>query len=169
MQNVDDFARITVVFEDNTIAEVHGHDLSISGIRNELSVITDFAQFDLRVNPNNENELFLPRASDAGSVLLREKLPTPQGTSFPRPNQFHSHGYVNEMSDAVECALVADQYPQSGALMAWDTMAVLMAAYESAEAASVFVDISEFTIQGREFLPSECPSPDRFGAVYQRT
>ena len=168
MQNVDDFARITVVFEDNTIAEVHGHDLSISGIRNELSVITDFAQFDLRVNPNNENELFLPRASDAGSVLLREKLPTPQGTSFPRPNQFHSHGYVNEMSDAVECALVANQYPQSGALMAWDTMAVLMAAYESAEAASVFVDISEFTIQGREFLPSEYPSPNRFGAVYQR-
>lgn len=168
MQNVDDFARITVVFEDSTVAEVHGHDLSISGIRNELSVISDFAQFDLRVNPNNENELFLPDASDAGNVLLREKLPTAQGTSFPRPNQFHSHGYVNEMSDAVECALVTDQYPQSGALMAWDTMAVLMAAYESADAGSSFVDITEFTTQGKEFLASELPSPDRFGAVYQR-
>ena len=43
MQNVDDFARLTVVFEDETVAEVQGFDLSISGIRNELCVITDFA------------------------------------------------------------------------------------------------------------------------------
>ena len=58
MQNVDDFGRVTVLFEDQTVAEVIGHDLSISGIRNEFSIITDFAQYDLRVNPNNENELF---------------------------------------------------------------------------------------------------------------
>jgi predicted dehydrogenase len=168
MQNVDDFSRITVVFEDQTVAEVHGHDLSISGIRNELSVITDFAQFDLRVNPNNEAELFLPDARHAGNLLLREKLPTPQGTSFPRANQFYSHGYVNEMSDAVACALVDDQFPQSGALMAWDTMAVLMAAYESAEQECTFVDITEFTTTGRQFTEAEMPSPSRFGHVFQR-
>lgn len=168
MQNVDDFARITVVFEDNTIAEVHGHDLSISGIRNELSVITDFAQFDLRVNPNNENELFLPDARHAGRLLVREKLPTAAGTSFPRPNQFHSHGYVNEMSDAVECALVQDQFPQSGAMMAWDTMAVLMAACESAEQGSSFIDITEYTTSGRDFIESEMPAPLRFGKVFQQ-
>lgn len=169
MQNVDDFSRVTVVFEDQTVAEVHGHDLSISGIRNELSIITDFAQFDVRVNPNNETELFLPDAKHAGNLLVREKLPTPQGTSFPRPNQFYSHGYVNEMSDAVECALVHDQFPQSGALMAWDTMAVLMAAYESAEQDSKFVDISDFTTKGRQFVEKEMPSPTRFGQVFQRT
>ena len=55
MQNVDDFGRLTVLFEDHTVAEVVGHDLSISGIRNELSVIGDFGQYDLRVNPNNEH------------------------------------------------------------------------------------------------------------------
>src|SRR5262249_28276910 len=131
MQNVDDFARITVLFEDQTVAEVLGHDLSISGIRNELSVIADFGQYDLRINPNDENELFLPDAVAAGNLLLREKLPTPQGTSFPRPNQFYAHGYVNEMNDAVDCALKPQRFPQSGPLMAWDTMAVLMAGYES--------------------------------------
>ena len=67
MQNVDDFGRLTVTFEDHTVAEVVGHDLSISGIRNEFSVITDFAQYDLRVNPNNENELFLPNSDHAGN------------------------------------------------------------------------------------------------------
>lgn len=168
MQNVDDFGRITVVFEDHTIAEVIGHDLSISGIRNEFSVITDFAQYDIRVNPNNENELFLPNAADAGQLLVREKLPTVQGTSFPRPNQFYAHGYVNEMSDAVDCALQADRWPQSGALMAWDTLAVLMAAYESAEAESAFVDISEYTIHGRQFADHEMPAPQHVGAVFQR-
>ena len=168
MQNVDDFGRITVVFEDGTVAEVLGHDLSISGIRNELSVITDFAQYDLRVNPNNENELFLPRADAAGNLLFREKLPTSAGTSFPRPNQFHAHGYVNEMSDAVDCALDRDRYPQSGPLLAWDTMAVLMAGYESSEKQGAFVDISEYVVD-REIRRNELPDPHLFGAVFQRT
>ena len=74
MQNVDDFGRITVVFDDFTIAEVIGHDLSISGIRNELSVIADFGQYDLRVNPNNENELFLPDGRAAGGRRRRDRV-----------------------------------------------------------------------------------------------
>lgn len=169
MQNVDDFARVTVLFEDKTVAEVLGYDLSISGIRNEFSVITDFAQYDLRVNPNNENELFLPRSDYAGNLLFREKLPTPEGTSFPRPHQFHAHGYVNEMSDAVDCALMEDRFPQSGALMAWDTMAVLMAGYESAAAGGGFVDITQYTTSGRRFESREMPDPSTFGTVFQRT
>ncbi|MGZ0172184.1 MAG: Gfo/Idh/MocA family protein [Planctomycetales bacterium] len=168
MQNVDDFGRLTVVFEDRTIAEVIGHDLSISGIRNEFSVITDFAQYDLRVNPNNENELFMPNSEHAGNLLVREKLPTVQGTSFPRPNQFYSHGYVSEMNDAVACALNEDQFPQSGALMAWDTMAILMAGYESSDQAGAAVDITEFTTSGRQFAVHEVPNPALFGSVFQR-
>ena len=167
MQNVDDFARLTVVFEDQTVAEALGHDLNIAGIRNELSVITDFAKYDIRVNPNNENEVFLPSAEPAGDLLLREKLPTPLGTSFPRPNQFHSHGYVNEMNDAVDCALDSDRYPQSGPMMAWDTMAVLMAGYESSEKHGQFVDLREI-VGSREFESNEIPDPSQFGAVLQR-
>jgi predicted dehydrogenase len=167
MQNVDDFARITVVFEDQSVAEVLGYDLSISGIRNELSVITDFAQYDLRINPNDETELFLPDGNAVGNVLLREKLPTATGTSFPRPNQFYSHGYVNEMNDAVDCALNSQRHPQSGPLMAWDTMAVLMAGYESAEKDGVMVDIGDLCGQ-RDFRPEEMPDPRTLGQVFQR-
>ena len=144
-----------------------GYDLSISGIRNNLSVITDFAEYDIRINPNDEIELFLPKADAAGNLLLREKLPTPVGTSSPRPRQFHSHGYVNEMEDAVDCALNEDRYPQSGPLMAWDTMAVLMAGYESNDMGGAFVDIGEF-VNGREFRANEMPTPESFGRVFQR-
>ena len=167
MQNVDDFGKVTVVFEDETIAEAVGHDLSITGIHDELNVITDFAKYDIRINPNNENELFMPAAEPAGNLLFREKLPTPVGTSYPRPNQFYSHGYVNEMSDAVDCALDPDRHPQSGPLMAWDTMAILMAGYESAEKNGQFIDLTE-TINSREFQPNEMPDPAKFGSVLQR-
>jgi hypothetical protein len=167
MQNVDDLGRITVVFDDLSVAEVIGHDLSISGIRNELSVIADFGQYDLRVNPNNEHELFLPDGRAAGNLLFREKLPTAQGTSFPRPNQFHAHGYVNEINDAVACVLEADRSPQSGPLLAWDTLAVLMASYESSAARGGFIELAPY-VAGREFLPHELPDPLRFGAVFQR-
>jgi predicted dehydrogenase len=167
MQNVEDFGRLTVIFDDGTVAEVIGHDLSISGIRNELSVIADFGQYDLRINPNNEHELFLPDGRAAGNLLLREKLPTAQGTSFPRPNQFHAHGYVNEMNDAVECALDLERAPQSGPLLAWDTLAVLMAGYESSAAGGQFIDLKPYRA-ARQFLPRELPDPRRFGAVFQR-
>ena len=167
MQHVEDFARITVVFDDRTVAEVLGYDLSISGIRNELSVITDAAQYDIRINPNNENELFLPNENVSGDLLFREKLPTPAGTSFPRPNQFHAHGYVNEMNDAVDCALEADRFPQSGPLMVWDTMAVLMAAYESSSHQGQMVDLQEITTS-RDFEAVEMPDPYRMGRVFQR-
>jgi predicted dehydrogenase len=167
MQNVDDFGRISVVFDDQTIAEVIGHDLSISGIRNELSVIGDFGQYDLRVNPNNEHELFLPDVRVAGNLLFREKLPTAQGTSFPRPNQFHAHGYVNEINDAVDCVLEPGRAPQSGPLLAWDTLAVLMAGYESSEAGGRFVDLTPYH-HAREFTRAELPDALKFGAVFQR-
>lgn len=166
-RNVDDFGRISVVFEDGTIAEVVGHDMSISGIRNGLSVITDHGEHELRVNPNDENELFMPDAEAAGSLLFREKLPTAQGTSFPRPRQFAAHGYVNEMDDAVQCVLDPARHPQSGALMAWDTMAVLMAGYESSEAGGAFIDLRQH-IASRSFLADEMPNPEHAGAVFQR-
>jgi predicted dehydrogenase len=168
MQNVDDFGRITIVFEDDTVAEVLGYDLSISGIKNELSIMADFGQYDIRINPNNSNEIFLPDATPAGNILFREKLPTAEGTSFPMPNQFQAHGYVNEMNDAVDCALNADQFPQSGALMAWDTMAILMASYESNEKNSAFIDISEY-VNGRTFTEKEIPNSSGFGTVLQRS
>jgi predicted dehydrogenase len=167
LQNVDDFGRVTIVFDDDTVAEVLGYDLSISGIKNELSIIADFGQYDVRINPNNSNEIFLPDEAPSGDILFREKLPTARGTSFPMPNQFHAHGYVNEMNDAVDCALNADRFPQSGAMMAWDTMAVLMASYESNEKGAAFVDISEY-VTGREFTVNEIPNPADFGTVFQR-
>lgn len=166
MQNVDDFGRLTVLFDDHTVAEVVGHDLSISGIRNEVAVIGDFGEYVLRVNPNDEHELFLPDSRAAGKLLFREKLPTAQGTSFPRPNQFHAHGYVNEINDAVDCVLEPDRAPQSGPMLAWDTLAVLMAGYESSEANGQFVDLQPY-LAGRNFLPHELPDPRKFGAVFQ--
>ncbi len=166
MEHVDDYARMTVVFEDETVAELSGYDLSISGIRNAFSVIADFGQYDMRINPSDENELFLPNAAVAGDLLMREKLPTAQGTSFPRPQQFHAHGYVNEMNDAVDCALAPGRHPQSGPMMAWDTMALLMAGYESSEKDAAFVDVREYT--RRAFAPEAMPDPACMGTVLQR-
>ena len=72
------------------------------------------------------------------------------------------------MNDAVACALNEDQFPQSGALMAWDTMAILMAGYESSDQAGAAVDITEYTTSGRQFGNQEIPNPALFGNVFQR-
>lgn len=166
MQRVDDFGRITVEFSDGTVADLLGHDLNISGIRNRFSAILDFAEFHLRMNPANEHELFLPDGAVAGDLLMREKLPTPQGTSFPRTSQFHAHGYVNEAEDAVACALEGARAPQSGPMLAWDTLAVLLAGYASSEEDSRFVSLEPYC--ARRFPKRFLPNPAAFGEVLQR-
>jgi len=50
--------------------------------------------------------------------------------------------------------------------MAWDTMAVLMAAYQSSEAGGGFVDVRGI-IGSREFGPEEGPQPDILPEVFQ--
>ena len=52
--------------------------------------------------------------------------------------------------------------------MAWDTMAVLMAGYESAARGGGLVDITEYTTSGRTFEAREMPEPEKFGRVFQR-
>ena len=77
-------------------------------------------------------------------------------------------GYVNEMDDAVECALDATRAPQSGPMLAWDTMAVLLAGYESSEMeGGGFVDITP-EVAARQFIAEELPDPTHAGAVFQR-
>jgi hypothetical protein len=51
--------------------------------------------------------------------------------------------------------------------MAWDTMAVLMAGYESNDKGGAFVDIGEL-VNGRDFRANEMPTPESFGRVFQR-
>jgi hypothetical protein len=67
----------------------------------------------------------------------------------------------------VDSALEPQRYPQSGALMAWDTLAVLMAGYESSENGGAFVDLQQIT-RGRQCRADEMPDPRRFGGVFQR-
>ena len=72
------------------------------------------------------------------------------------------------MDDAVECALDASRAPQSGPMLAWDTLAVLMAGYESAEMeAGGFVSLAP-ELKGRVFSPGDLPDPKHCGAIFQR-
>jgi len=51
--------------------------------------------------------------------------------------------------------------------VAWDTMAVLMAAYESDHGESAMVDVGGL-VAAREFTKEEGPSPDALAPVFQR-
>ena len=105
MQNVDDFGRVTVMFEDHTFAEVIGHDLSISGIRNDLSVVSDFAQYDVRINPSDEIELFMPKASRL--YLTRVHVALEGDAWFPAIVLITALGYLESSNPAApSCSLI---------------------------------------------------------------
>ena len=51
-------------------------------------------------------------------------------------------------------------------MLAWDTLVVLMAGYESSEAEGRFVDLTPY-VAAREFTPEELPDPRQARAVFQ--
>ena len=60
-----------VVWPSSARAQVGGrkYTIGILSAGNELSVIADFGQYDMRVKLNNEHELFLPDARAAGNLV----------------------------------------------------------------------------------------------------
>jgi hypothetical protein len=52
-------------------------------------------------------------------------------------------------------------------MLAWDTLAVVMAGYESAEKNSVFIDLTEYTT-GQEFSKRVYPDPHVCSPVLQQ-
>lgn len=77
-------------------------------------------------------DTFNPEAAQLKDVYVVEKLGTKEGWSHPAPDEEWQQGFYAEIQDFVECCATGRR-PQSGALVAHDTVATLYAGYVSAE------------------------------------
>jgi predicted dehydrogenase len=130
--DVEDYSQLHLTFEDGTVADVFATELVLGGVHNWLEVFANNHRTTCRLNPVNLLDTYNPEAAQFRDVYVVEKLGTKEGWSHPAADEEWQQGFYAEMQDFLECC-ARGRRPQSGALVAHDTVATLYAGYLSAE------------------------------------
>jgi predicted dehydrogenase len=130
--DVEDYSQLHVTFDDGTVADVYATELVLGGVHNWLDVFANNHRTSCRLNPVNLLDTYNPEAAQFKDVYLVEKLGTKEGWSHPAADEEWQQGFYAEIQDFMECC-AGGRRPQSGALVAHDTVAALYAGYVSAE------------------------------------
>ena len=138
--DIEDYGHVHVMFTDGTVADIFSCELVMGGVHNWLEVFANNHRTRCSLNPINALETYNPDEKFLKDVYVTEKIGTKQGWSRPAPDEDWQHGYPQEFQDFME-AIAASREPLCGAELGRDTIAVLYAAYVSAEQRGAEVEI----------------------------
>jgi predicted dehydrogenase len=130
--DVEDYSALHVTFDDGTVADVFASEIVLGGVHNWLEVFANNHRTTCRLNPVNLLDTYNPAAAQLEDVYVVEKIGTKEGWSHPAADEEWQQGFYQEIQDFMACCASGGR-PQSGALIAHDTVATLYAGYLSAE------------------------------------
>ncbi len=131
-QDIEDYCQIHVVFDDGMVADVFASEIVMGGVYNYLEIFANNHRTRCNLSPSNAMELYNPREEQLAGVYIVEKIGTKQGWSTPAPDESFMFGYPQEIQGFME-DIYTGREPKSGTTLASDTVAVLYAAYVSAD------------------------------------
>jgi predicted dehydrogenase len=131
-QDIEDYSALHVTFEDGTVADVFATELVLGGVHNYLEVFANNHRTTCRLNPVNLLDTYNPAAAQFADIYVVEKIGTKEGWSHPAADEEWQQGFHAEIQDFLECCVMG-RAPQSGPLLAHDTVATLYAGYVSSE------------------------------------
>ncbi|MEN9932190.1 MAG: hypothetical protein RIS17_763, partial [Pseudomonadota bacterium] len=79
--DVEDFASVTISFEDGSVAQLSSTDTRLGGIRNYLTAHGSHAQVTANINPNTICQAYTPDGAYFANEYLVEKTETKEGWS----------------------------------------------------------------------------------------
>jgi len=141
-RDVEDYAQLHLTFSDGTVADLFASELMLGGVSNWLDVNCNNHRTRCSLNPVDAVETFSPKEDALRGVYIVEKIETRQGWSRPAADEAWQHGYPQEFQDFME-SIAEDREPLATAELARDSIAVLYAAYLSAERAGAEVQVPE--------------------------
>jgi predicted dehydrogenase len=130
-EDVEDWATVTVAFEDGAMAQLTSTDTRLGGINNYITAYGSKAIVTANINPNTACQAYTPDGSYFLDEYLVEKTETKEGWSFPAPDEDAVTGYPEELRDFVG-AIANKRAPKSDLSLAMDVMLVIYAGYVSA-------------------------------------
>jgi len=140
--DVEDWATVTITFEDGAVAQLTSTDTRLGGIHNRLTAHGSRAQAIANINPNDSCVAFTPDGEHFRDEYIVEKTETKAGWSFPSPDEETITGYPTELRDFVD-AIANAREPASGFDLAAEVMLVVYAGYLSAQRRAC-VDLAEY-------------------------
>lgn len=138
--DVEDYGQLHIVFDDGMIADIFSTEVVMGGVHNWLEVFANNHRTRCNINPVDAVTTYNPREEQLKDVYVVEKIGTKQGWSHPAPDEDWMSGYPQEIQNFMECVF-HDRPPQCGAALALDTVAVMYAAYLSAERDGAEVEV----------------------------
>ncbi|MFQ5520915.1 MAG: Gfo/Idh/MocA family protein [Candidatus Methylomirabilia bacterium] len=132
--DVEDWSTVVITFEDGTKATIRASDITLGGIRNQLTAYLTNAVVEVNINPNTAIQSYAPDPSIFKDEYLTEKVETKAGWQFPSPEEDWMRGFPQELEDFVD-AIRHGREPVSGAELAREVVEVIYAGYLSAATA----------------------------------
>lgn len=138
--DIEDYVQAHITFDDGMVADIFSCELVLGGVHNWLEVFANNHRTRCNLNPVDALETYNPKEEQLKDVYVTEKIGTKQGWSKPAPDEDWQHGYPQEFQDFME-AIAQGREPLAGGELARDTVAVLYAAYVSAERRGAEVEV----------------------------
>ena len=132
LADCEDWGSALITFEDGSVAQVTSSDVVLGGIYNYVKLFCSRGRIEANMNPNDQVMVYGPDEQAFGDEYIAEKLSTRAGWNFASPDEHWASGYPHEIQDFAEC-VAHDREPLSGWTLARDVVAVIYAAYVSAE------------------------------------
>ena len=138
--DVEDFGLMHVVFDDSTIADVYSSEIVLGGVHNWIEVFATNHRTRCNINPTDGLSTYNPTEAQFEDIYVVEKTGTKQGWSNPAADENWAQGYVQELDHFYRC-ITEDQASFASAELGLDTVAVIYAAYLSAERRGAEVEV----------------------------
>jgi predicted dehydrogenase len=130
--DVEDFAALHVVFDDDTFADIFACELVLGGVHNWLEVCANNHRTRCNINPNTAMQTYNPAEANFNDIYVVEKIGTKQGWSPVSPDEDWFTGYQHEM-EAFYRNVAFDERIESDGQLAADCISTIYSGYVSAE------------------------------------
>ena len=138
--DVEDYSLMHVIFSDGFVADIFSSEVVMGGVHNRLEVYANNHRTCCSINPIDALTTYNPREELLRDVDVVEKTGTKQGWSHPAPDEDWMNGYPQEFQDFMN-AVYFERRPLCGSVLGRDCVAVMYAAYLSAERKGAEVEI----------------------------
>lgn len=131
-EDVEDFGTITVTFSDGTKCMTIASDTVLGGTKNYIEVYSNDSALMCNITPTDILNTYFLDEKGLEDVTISEMLPAKLGWNKAFVSDEIIRGYMGELQDFVE-TVAYDKKPSSDFELAYETMKVVYAAYQSAE------------------------------------